>query len=837
MFSFTSPIDTIMEKENFKIEELLVEDDILQEIKSNNMQLVDKLCEFESVEIIVKYICEPAPEGADDIRVHKYPYMACEVLCCEVSTMIDVIVEARNGELMNKLFSIVTCENLIQNRLAGYFEKILQVLFKRKSIAVLAFLDSKGTDLFKSFCNQLHNYSIMQAMRILLLPAVQLAREDSAVGYMVEENELSSTPPSSLVCIWHKDPTLITYLVEQLTNNSNNNLTPGLLQDRIAHISELLTSVIDLSARDSMFHSTMISAKMIETLSSVAIPKLPESSSSASLDLDVSMAAVLAVLEVVVMQFCDEHGTMMSELVQAEKIVNPGKDEDVSKVMLEEMLKAVSKPSVEAVDVLASLVPRMTQYLKGSTSSNESISTQSGVKLPKLGLGRLRIVNLVEGMLRMKQPKIDQVIHDTKCVSLVLDLFSLHEWHSLLHQGAMSCVMLIVEGGDTPERVALQNQLIAEAKLLQTLMKIIGGSPAGKTEPKSGIVGPLGRPGQFGHAVVMCESLMKGIVAGGSMADAVSNSPDSDAWHDFMLATLSEVTTVQCKPTGGFAYPSRHEDVMVGFGGSDTGGSDDLSMDDDVSDESLAEQISKLGLQYGNMFMSGSGTDNGDGDDSDEEEEAALAMALAAAYGKGSSLGGPSPAGGSSLGGNPTATQAPTLGDDSDDDEEEEAKIAAMMMSQYGAKKDVAVTSVEVVSEQQPPQRRDTPLYPKKEDVNDFGGFADFGSAPPASNDGGFADFGSATPASNDGGFADFGSAPPASSASTNTTEVAKQAPSDMFGDFSDTANKTPISPAPKSSPSPPPSGFGAFGVDSTLKSTPTESAAKPNPSLDFDAF
>eukprot|EP00615_Pteridomonas_danica_P018807 CAMPEP_0114396316 /NCGR_PEP_ID=MMETSP0102-20121206/13494_1 /TAXON_ID=38822 ORGANISM="Pteridomonas danica, Strain PT" /NCGR_SAMPLE_ID=MMETSP0102 /ASSEMBLY_ACC=CAM_ASM_000212 /LENGTH=656 /DNA_ID=CAMNT_0001557009 /DNA_START=795 /DNA_END=2765 /DNA_ORIENTATION=+ len=656
----------------------------------------------------------------------------------------------------------------------------------------------------------------------------------------------------------------------------------------------------------------MISAKMIETLSSVAIPKLPESSSSASLDLDVSMAAVLAVLEVVVMQFCDEHGTMMSELVQAEKIVNPGKDEDVSKVMLEEMLKAVSKPSVEAVDVLASLVPRMTQYLKGSTSSNESISTQSGVKLPKLGLGRLRIVNLVEGMLRMKQPKIDQVIHDTKCVSLVLDLFSLHEWHSLLHQGAMSCVMLIVEGGDTPERVALQNQLIAEAKLLQTLMKIIGGSPAGKTEPKSGIVGPLGRPGQFGHAVVMCESLMKGIVAGGSMADAVSNSPDSDAWHDFMLATLSEVTTVQCKPTGGFAYPSRHEDVMVGFGGSDTGGSDDLSMDDDVSDESLAEQISKLGLQYGNMFMSGSGTDNGDGDDSDEEEEAALAMALAAAYGKGSSLGGPSPAGGSSLGGNPTATQAPTLGDDSDDDEEEEAKIAAMMMSQYGAKKDVAVTSVEVVSEQQPPQRRDTPLYPKKEDVNDFGGFADFGSAPPASNDGGFADFGSATPASNDGGFADFGSAPPASndggfadfgsatpasndggfadfgsappasndggfadfgsappasndggfadfgsappasndggfadfgsappasSASTNTTEVAKQAPSDMFGDFSDTANKTPISPAPKSSPSPPPSGFGAFGVDSTLKSTPTESAAKPNPSLDFDAF
>lgn len=57
--------------------------------------------------------------------------MACEVICCEVTAMIDIIVEAKNGELMNRLFSMITREELIQNRLAGYFEKTLQVLFKR----------------------------------------------------------------------------------------------------------------------------------------------------------------------------------------------------------------------------------------------------------------------------------------------------------------------------------------------------------------------------------------------------------------------------------------------------------------------------------------------------------------------------------------------------------------------------------------------------------------------------------------------------------------------------------------------------------------------------------
>ena len=144
------------------------------------------------------------------------------------------------------------------------------------------------------------------------------------------------------------------------------------------------------------------------------------------------------------------------------------------------------------------------------------------------------------------------------------------------------------------------------------------------------------RPGLFGHAVVICESVMKGIVESpeSRMAGFVSSSPVSDEWHAFMLSTLSEITAVQCRPLGGFAYPNRHEDVMADYGN----GQDGDDNDDELDDETLAEQISRLGLNYG------PGYDN-DGDDDDENEggedgdDSFAAAALAAARGQGSVFG------------------------------------------------------------------------------------------------------------------------------------------------------------------------------------------------------
>ena len=48
--------------------------------------------------------------------------MACEVLCCEVNALIDVVVEGRGGAYLDTLFSVVTRGAPSPDRLAGYFE-------------------------------------------------------------------------------------------------------------------------------------------------------------------------------------------------------------------------------------------------------------------------------------------------------------------------------------------------------------------------------------------------------------------------------------------------------------------------------------------------------------------------------------------------------------------------------------------------------------------------------------------------------------------------------------------------------------------------------------------
>ena len=56
--------------------------------------------------------------------------MSCEVFCCEIDEILTMLVEENNGELVDKLLSILDGENCLDNYLAGYFEKIVEMLLR-----------------------------------------------------------------------------------------------------------------------------------------------------------------------------------------------------------------------------------------------------------------------------------------------------------------------------------------------------------------------------------------------------------------------------------------------------------------------------------------------------------------------------------------------------------------------------------------------------------------------------------------------------------------------------------------------------------------------------------
>ena len=136
LFAWGGAVGEILDDDaDSKLTRLLDEDELLQEIKSHNEALVMFLAEPSSVAHLVHLVTQPL-EHEDGItederlrRTMRWPYMACEVLCCDVSEIIDTLAVGSHcgrGHLA-ALLSIADTEEPVESRLAGYFEKAWRV--------------------------------------------------------------------------------------------------------------------------------------------------------------------------------------------------------------------------------------------------------------------------------------------------------------------------------------------------------------------------------------------------------------------------------------------------------------------------------------------------------------------------------------------------------------------------------------------------------------------------------------------------------------------------------------------------------------------------------------
>ncbi|KAL8192249.1 hypothetical protein R6Q57_027916 [Mikania cordata] len=159
--SNTSPVDTILDKENFTLEELLDEDEIIQECKALNNRLINFLRERAQVEQLVRYIVEEPPEDAEKGRSFKFHFIACEIFTCEVDIILKALVE--DEELMNKLFSFLEPEHPHSTLLAGYFSKVVVCLLLRKTVPLMNYIRAHQ-DIIKKLADLIGITSIMEVL-------------------------------------------------------------------------------------------------------------------------------------------------------------------------------------------------------------------------------------------------------------------------------------------------------------------------------------------------------------------------------------------------------------------------------------------------------------------------------------------------------------------------------------------------------------------------------------------------------------------------------------------------------------------------------------------------
>ncbi|KAK4399415.1 Serine/threonine-protein phosphatase 6 regulatory subunit [Sesamum angolense] len=159
--STASPVETILDKENFTLEELLDEDEIIQECKALNGHLINFLREKNTVKQLIQYIVEEAPVDAEKQRTFKFPFIACEIFTCEVDIILKALVE--DEELMDLLFSFLDPERPHGTLLAGYFSKVVVCLLLRKTTPLMNYIRAHP-DIINRLIDLIGITSIMEVL-------------------------------------------------------------------------------------------------------------------------------------------------------------------------------------------------------------------------------------------------------------------------------------------------------------------------------------------------------------------------------------------------------------------------------------------------------------------------------------------------------------------------------------------------------------------------------------------------------------------------------------------------------------------------------------------------
>lgn len=161
----TSPVDNLLDKGDFTLEQLLDEDDLIQECKSLNKRLVTFLRGKAQVAQLVGYIVEDSPADANDHRIFKYPFVSCEIFTCEIDQLFNTLLE--NLELLDLLFSFVDSGKTHSNLLSGYFSKVVICLLVRRTPDMMAYLETHQ-DILEKLVSLIGITSIMEVIMKLV---------------------------------------------------------------------------------------------------------------------------------------------------------------------------------------------------------------------------------------------------------------------------------------------------------------------------------------------------------------------------------------------------------------------------------------------------------------------------------------------------------------------------------------------------------------------------------------------------------------------------------------------------------------------------------------------
>ncbi|AAF79824.1 T6D22.8 [Arabidopsis thaliana] len=447
----SSQVEIILDKENFTLEELLDEEEIIQECKALNSRLINFLRDKAQVEQLLRYIVEEPPQDADSKRAFKFPFISCEIFTCEIDVILKTLVE--DEELMNLLFSFLEPNRPHSALLAGYFSKVVICLMIRKTAALMNYV--KGHQ--NVFCQLVDLIGITSIMEVLVrlvgaddqvypnfLDVMQWLADSNLLEMIVDKLKPSSPPEvqanaaETLCAISRNAPSA---LATQLSS-------PGYVAKIFGHALE------DSHSKSGLVHSLSVCTSLLD-------PRRSAVSSS---------------------MFNSYRGQHMFE-----------------------------SPVPVSPETIGAMLPKLNDLLMLLTVASDStvLPTTYGELRPPLGKHRLKIVEFIAVLLKTRSEAAQKELVSSGTIKRTLDLFFEYPYNNALHHQVESIILSCLENkSDLMVNHILRDcDLIGKFLLSDRDSNLLGDSQvlpfamftkptvaaSGKKKPRVGYVGHITR--------------------------------------------------------------------------------------------------------------------------------------------------------------------------------------------------------------------------------------------------------------------------------------------------------------------------------------------------------
>ena len=173
--------------QDFTLQDLLDDDDILQECRQANKKLTEYLAEPDVIRTLLEYVVNEPSDDLNERQRFKYPNIASEVLTSECWPIMDAICQPDALEL---LWSTLDRPQPLNPLLASFFTKVIIMLLNKEVEMITKYLMDRP-EITDKLISHLATPAIMDV--ILKMTTVETA------GEAEEETSLNKVrPPACL---------------------------------------------------------------------------------------------------------------------------------------------------------------------------------------------------------------------------------------------------------------------------------------------------------------------------------------------------------------------------------------------------------------------------------------------------------------------------------------------------------------------------------------------------------------------------------------------------------------------------------------------------------------